>query len=143
MFLLAFLDDVYIKTTRTRARAAFDTTTDALLRMAQIDTNLGKCRAYGRTPEAAPQDMLTLGPDVWRSDAPAVERGVKVLGTPIGSPEFVQAHLATRLADEQVLLDRLAVLPDAAEMPSVLGSSSCTVPPLALITSCALCPLLR
>ena len=112
-FLLAFLDDVYIKTTRTRARAAFDTTTDALLRMAQIDTNLGKCRAYGRTPEAAPQDMLALGPDVWRSDAPAVERGVKVLGTPIGSPEFVQAHLATRLADEQVLLDRLAVLPDA------------------------------
>ncbi|CAK0864133.1 unnamed protein product, partial [Prorocentrum cordatum] len=47
-FLVAFLDDVYIKTTRARARAAFDTTTGAIHLHANVDCHLGKCRAYSR-----------------------------------------------------------------------------------------------
>jgi len=111
-FLVAYLDDVYIKTTRERARAAFDTVTGHLLNHAQIDTNLGKCRVYGRREVPAPADLRTLGAEVWRSDAAAQDRGVKVLGTPIGSAEFVRAHLVARAHDEQVLLERLTRLPD-------------------------------
>jgi len=111
-FLVAFLDDVYIKTTRGRARTAFDIVTQSLLGRAQIDTNLGKCGMYGRRDAPAPDDVRNLGADVWRSDAPPEQRGLKILGTPVGSGEFVQAHLNARLQDEQVLLDRLSAVPD-------------------------------
>jgi len=111
-FLIAYLDDVYIKTSRERSRAAFDVVTGSLLRNAHIDTNLGKCRVYGRRTDAAPANVQSLGADVWRSDRPAPERGVKVLGTPVGSPEFVAAHLDACLQEEQVLLDRLTRMPD-------------------------------
>ena len=111
-FLIAFLDDVYVKTTRGRARAAFDTVTGCLRNHAHIDTNLGKCRMYGRREAAPPPDVPELGPDVWRSDKPAQERGLKILGTPVGSAEFIDTHLRARLQDQQLLLDRLVRMED-------------------------------
>ena len=46
---------------------------------------------------------------VWRggADIPEVERGIKVLGTPLGHPVFVQHQLARVRAHQQVLLDRI------------------------------------
>ena len=68
-----------------------------------VDSNLGKCRAYGRSVQPAPADIASLGHEVWRSDRPNPERGIKILGTPVGSAEFVTAHLQMRLQEEQQL----------------------------------------
>ena len=111
-YLVAFLDDVYVKTTADRARAAFDIVSQEMHNQAQIDSNLGKCRAYGRAPLPAPAGMAVLGPDVWCSDRPEVERGITILGTPVGSDAYVQAHLQGRLHDQQQLLDQIARMPD-------------------------------
>ncbi|CAK0807356.1 unnamed protein product [Prorocentrum cordatum] len=111
-FLVAFLDDVCIKTTRARARAAFDTTTGAIHLHANVDCHLGKCRAYSRGGGAAPPGIGELGRDVWRGDRAPPDRGIKILGTPLGTPEFVAAHLESRLQEERRLLDELAHLPD-------------------------------
>ena len=54
-----------------------------------------------------------MGADVWRSDLADDERGVKILGTPLGSPEFVSKHLRERLAEERRLLEQIPKLPDA------------------------------
>ena len=50
---------------------------------------------------------------VWRGSGVATERqGIKILGTPVGHPDFVRKHLAD-LADEQrVLLERIPRLQD-------------------------------
>ena len=45
-WLGAFLDDVYLVTTRSRARAAFDTVSESVKQRAGVDVNLGKCRAW-------------------------------------------------------------------------------------------------
>ncbi|CAK0910881.1 unnamed protein product [Prorocentrum cordatum] len=110
--LVAFVDDVYIKTTRARARAAFDTTTGAIHLHANVDCHLGKCRAYSRGGGAAPPGIGELGQDVWRGDRAPPDRGIKILGAPLGTPEFVAAHLESRLQEERRLLDELAHLPD-------------------------------
>ena len=46
-----------------------------------------------------PPRLEGLGPDVWSSE------GVKVLGTPVGSPTFVSRVLAERVEREKQLLD--------------------------------------
>ena len=42
---------------------------------------------------------------VWVADASPELNGLLVLGTPLGSREFVRGHAARRLAEEQELLD--------------------------------------
>ncbi len=49
---------------------------------------------------------------MWRSSLPPPDSGLQILGCPVGDPAYVQAHLQARLQEEQVLLDRLARLPD-------------------------------
>ena len=47
---------------------------------------------------------------VWRGDLslPADQQGIKVLGTPLGSPEYVQAMLERLSASHQRLVDRIS-----------------------------------
>ena len=54
-----------------------------------------------------------MGPEVWKGDAPPPARGVVILGTPVGSREFIASHAQTRMAEEQRLLDMLGHVPDA------------------------------
>ena len=68
------------------------------------------CEALQRVAEALdPTGQVK----VWRgSEVPSAEQGIKVLGTPIGHPEFVAAHLERTLAEHQVLLSRIPSIPD-------------------------------
>ena len=102
--IFAFLDDVYVVTSRSHARRAFDIVTERIRLHAGVHTNLGKCRVWSKLGGSPPPGIAELGSDVWRGDCPAVENGIVVLGTPLGSPEFVQAHCDKRMAVEREFL---------------------------------------
>ena len=66
----------------------------------------------GAIAGAAPPGVSELGPDVWRGDKPPNQRGMVVLGSPVGHPDFMAAWTAQRMAQEQELLEHLPFLPD-------------------------------
>ena len=111
-WLGAYLDDVYLVTTRDRAREAFDTVTSAMKRLAGVDANLGKCRAWSAAGGDAPHGMAELGPEVWRCTRPANENGLVILGSPLGSDEYVAEFARRRRAEEQIFWTRLLDVPD-------------------------------
>ena len=50
---------------------------------------------------------------VWKGpELPVEDQGIKVLGTPLGHPEFVTAHLERITAEHRVLLDRIPAVQD-------------------------------
>ena len=110
--LVAFLDDLYITTTPSRARTSLDIATEAVASHCGIGSNLGKTRAIGARDGPPPPGMAELGDEVWRGDMRPDQRGVVVLGTPIGHRDFVQSWAARRLEDEERLLRQLPKLPD-------------------------------
>ena len=77
-----------------------------------MDANLGKCRAWSAAGGPAPPGIVDLGPDVWRGDRTSSECGLKILGAPLGSDEFIDTFLQERIRDEALLIDRLAYVQD-------------------------------
>ena len=64
-----------------------------------------------------PPGVPALAPDspIWVGDPalPAAERGLVALGVPVGTPEFIEAHLHTVLARQASLLDTLPAPQDS------------------------------
>ena len=60
----------------------------------------------------APPGVAELGPDAWRWDKAPNQRGMVVLGSPVGHPDFIAAWTAQYMAQEQELLEHLPLLPD-------------------------------
>eukprot|EP00439_Symbiodinium_sp_Y106_P083243 s600_g23.t1 len=110
--LLAFLDDLYVLTTRERAREARDTVVQAVQEGCGIASNDGKTRVYSHAGGEPSPGIAELGDDVWRGNKPSSERGLKVLGTPIGHPHFIASWAESRVRTEQGLLSQLPRLPD-------------------------------
>ena len=48
------------------------------------------------------------------------KQGIKVLGTPLGHPQFVEAHLNKKIAVREVLLERIPAVPDLQSSWSLL-----------------------
>ena len=90
--LLAFLDDLYITTTPPRARTSLDTTVEAVADHCGIGSNLGKTRVMGAREGPPPPGIAELGDEVWRGDLRSDQRGIVVLGTPVGHPDFIIFH---------------------------------------------------
>ena len=65
----------------------------------------GKTRCRNRAG-LCPQDVEELGPEVWSP------RGVKVLGTPVGSDEFIREVSDARLEEEHKLWNAIPWIPD-------------------------------
>ena len=103
--LFAYLDDVYAIAEPDRIRPIYDALVANLRETAAIELHAGKTRTWNRGG-VKPPNMDDLGADVW---SPA---GVKVLGTPIGTDEFVASQVAERLEDERRLWDALLEVPD-------------------------------
>ena len=57
---------------------------------------------------------------VWRGGGPNRERGISVLGTPLGHPDFVAAHLQKILAEHRILLGRIPLLSDLQSVWALL-----------------------
>ncbi|OLP88553.1 hypothetical protein AK812_SmicGene30090 [Symbiodinium microadriaticum] len=110
--LMAFLDDLYVVTVPERARAALDSTTGAVGTHCGIAPNLGKTRVYATAEGPPPSGISELGEAVWRGNKPPAERGVIVLGTPIGHPDFVRQWAEERMSEERRFLQHLPLLPD-------------------------------
>ena len=94
------------------ARAALDEVAGTVAAHCGIASNLGKTRAIAAEAIPAPPGIAELGDEVWRGDKPEAQRGVVVLGTPLGHPAFVQAWAEDRMRLERQLLDHLPHLPD-------------------------------
>ena len=48
------------------------------------------------------------------------KQGIRVLGTPLGHPQFVEAHLNKKIAVQEVLLERIPAVPDLQSSWSLL-----------------------
>ena len=91
--LIAYFDDVYILTRPERARAAFDAVTRVIEDRAGIRRNMGKCVCWNAQRGDAAPGIAELGGEddkVWRGDGAAEERGLIILGNPVGTAEFIQ-----------------------------------------------------
>ena len=90
--------------------------------------------------EVLAANAMRSDPDaiVWRGDLSLpVQQGVKVLGTPLGSPEYVQAMFESLSTSHQRLVDRV---PHITDLQSA-GCSCCSSLRLAQITSSGWCTL--
>ena len=104
--------DLYLVTVPDRCRGSLDAVTHSVAEGCGIASNLGKTGVIGAIAGAAPPGVAELGPDVWRGDKPPNQRGMVVLGSPVGHPDFIAAWTARRVAQEQELLEHLPLLPD-------------------------------
>ena len=100
--VLSFLDDLYIVTSRARAREAFREVASRVEEMAGIQSNLGKLRAWSAGGGPAPTDLAELGAEIWTADLPPEDNGIKILGTPLGTTGYVQKFASARTATENV-----------------------------------------
>ena len=103
--LFAFLDDVHVVSPPHRTRDGYNILEEQLWTGAGIQLHTGKTRVWNREG-TCPPGVEELGDEVWSPS------GIKILGTSIGSPEFVRTIIAKRLEDEGRLWDAVAWVPD-------------------------------
>jgi len=140
--ILAYLDDVYIVSVAARARILYDCVSNELLQQAGISVNTGKTECWGRCQGPAPPEIAVLNAPlpaepVWKNDLPPEFCGIEVLGSPLGTPEFINRILRAKLDEEHKLLDNLEHIPNIQTSWLLLFFCSCpranyilrTVPP--------------
>ena len=117
--LYAFLDDVYITSLPERTPPALRAAQTSLSRLANVQVHLGKTRAWNAAGEELAGLLAALPsaegePPCWTGSwtLPAREQGLVVLGSPIGSREFLAAVLAAKRDKHEELLARLPALED-------------------------------
>ena len=103
--LFAYMDDVHVVSKPDRTRFLFDLLANRLHALAGIELHEGKTHVWNQAGEC-PFGMAALGDGVWSP------HGVKILGTPVGSYEFVEAKIEARLADEKLLWEAISWVPD-------------------------------
>ena len=90
--VFGYLGGVHVASPPDRTRGAFNLLGEKLSGGAVIQLHTGQTRVWNRGG-TCPPDVVDLGEEVWN---PA---GIKILGTPIGSPEFVHRTVQQRLED--------------------------------------------
>ena len=96
-WLFAFLDDLYVVTTKERAEAAFRTVAEEVETKAGVKTHLGKLKAWGSKGGEAPAGLHALSPEAWTGNLDEEKNGLVVLGVPVGRDAFVREHGRQRL----------------------------------------------
>ena len=120
--LFAFLDDIYVVCSPERVFEIYKLLEEELWRHSRIQIHAGKTQIWnsgGHVPDGV-DDILRIAqvadPDarVWFGDhaLPLAERGIRVLGTPLGHGSYVQAQLRSKAASHRVLLERIPAIPD-------------------------------
>ena len=120
--LFAFLDDLYVVCQPGRVVDVHHIIAVELWSHAKIRIQHGRHRC-GTAEESSLQRLSFLqaaaqvsDPDalVWRGNAalPEAEQGIKILGTPLGHPAFVQSFLRKKTEDHALLLGGILEVPD-------------------------------
>ncbi len=106
--LFAFLDDLYVVARPERIATIYNVLEEELWNHARIRINAGKTQVWNRGG-FVPDHVDALGPRAWRggNETPPAQRGVKILGTPLGHAEFVKKTLADLLTEQRTLLERI------------------------------------
>lgn len=110
--IFAFLDDIYVLSAPERVADIFHMVAAALERHAGIRVNLGKTKVWNAAG-CKPPRMEEIGAEAWTGDAPPAQRGIVVLGTPVGDAAFVQRWLEEKTGEHRALLERIPLVPDA------------------------------
>ena len=113
---------IYVVCSPERVLSIFQAVEFELWVHSRIQIHIGKTQLWnkGKVP---PPVWETLTAHAWRSDPDAIvwrddrtlpedQQGVKVLGTPLGSPEFVRARLLELSASHQRLVDKIPLVSD-------------------------------
>ena len=141
--LLAYLDDIYAVATPDRVRPIYDLLAHELYTHSHIQLNSGKTRVWN-TSGNQPPHIEPFGHDVWVGNTalPPQDRGLTVLGAPIGSNEFIQTQLRTAL---ETTPTPPTTAPGTRGCAVVLSSSSFTVrvPDARISCECAILPTPR
>ena len=103
--LCAFLDDIYLLCPPSRVQHLHTVLTEALSRHASIQLHQGKTKTWNHAG-IVPENVETLGPDAWQPE------GITVLGTPIGSPQYIQRKMDERISKERELWMAIPTVPD-------------------------------
>ena len=117
--LCAFLDDVYVVCRPERVSAVYAVVERCLFEHTGIRLNAGKTKVYNKGG-VKPNGVDALQPPepdaerVWVGDhsLPEEQQGVVVLGSPVGTQRFAEAHSKEKLEKELDLLDLVAQVPD-------------------------------
>ena len=111
--LYAYLDDVYAMVEPHKVKPVYDLLAHHLYTHAHIQLNSGKTRVWNLAG-VPPPNLEPLGADVWVGNPalPPEQRGLTVLGAPLGTPEYQRHHLSQTRASHQALLDDIPSLDD-------------------------------
>ena len=103
--LCAFLDD-YLQCLPERVVLFNRLLSEALARVGGIRLHQGRKPRCGTRPKECQRTSQELGPEDWRP------QGLKILGTPIGTPVFVSQKMNDRIEDERRFWGTIPSVPD-------------------------------
>ena len=135
--VMAFLDDIVISTPEPdRVTEAHTIVAEELWSHARIQVHFGKTQVWNRggiEPEGM-EDFTRAArrvkPDavVWKGDPhlPSSQQGLRVLGVPIGHPEFIKEFLVKKSREHATLYDRIPWVndPQAAYLLLLMSGST-------------------
>ena len=82
-----------------------------LFEQCNMDVNLGKLAAWSKAAATCPDGLDVISPTAWKSDRSEIEKGVKVLGTPLGSREYIERVSVETIEEKAQLLHFIPKLP--------------------------------
>ena len=109
--LFAYLDDIFVLCDPDRVAEIFLQVRHALHHAAGIQVNLGKTKVWNGAA-VKPKDLHIFGAEAWKGEGPEEERGLVVLGVPVGHSTFVQKWLADKEGSHLQLLARIPAVQD-------------------------------
>ena len=108
--VLAYLDDIYAVCNKGDVVECLRIVGTVLRETCHIDVNIGKLAASSKEVSPPPAGLDAFGQNIWKTDLPLDRCGIKVLGTPLGTPEFIDS-LCQDVADEKMqLINRIPKL---------------------------------
>ena len=128
--VIAYLDYIYVVCEPENAALIFHMVKDVLPLVCHIDVSLGKLAARSTVAAACPDGLADISTTASKSDAHEDGRGVKVLGSPLGTTEFVNNVGLDLLQEKAKLLQLLLELPSLQAASLLLfapykGSTTC------------------
>ena len=109
-------DDAHVVTEPERVRTVLTLVENALLAWAGISIHQGENEDLDSTSwvwDVGKVGEVDQRAHAWRGpELPTHLQGLKILGTPLGHPDYVRAHMDRAARDHQTLLDRIPLLQD-------------------------------